>query len=119
FAKVAPGRSQVVRLGADTDVCLDPLRTFGAERRSTVTLGFLSLLAGTSPHTEEGAALAEAVDTVADRPDARLVDVLDLLQGMADGERPDPAARSLARRLAHYRRLGPGRIAFGDGEALR
>ena len=32
---------------------------------------------------------------------------------------PDPAARSLARRLDHYRRLGPGRLAFGDGEPLR
>lgn len=119
FAAVAPGRAQVVRLGADTDVCLDPLRTFAGEHRTTVTLGFLSLLAGTSPHTEEGAALAEAVDAVAAQPDGRLIDVLDVLQRMGDAERPDPAARSLARRLAHYRRLGPGRIAFGDGEPLR
>ena len=119
FAAVAPGRAQVVRLGADTDVCLDPLATFTGEHRTTVTLGFLSLLAGTSPHTEEGAALAEAVDAVAARSDGRLRDVLDVLGRMGDAERPDPAARSLARRLAHYRRLGPGRIAFGDGEALR
>jgi hypothetical protein len=119
FATVAPGRAQVVRLGADTDVCLDPLRTFRGEQRTSVTLGFLSLLAGTSPHTEEGAALAEAVDAVAARPDAHLVDVLDALQRMGDADRPDPAARSLARRLAHYRRLGPGRIAFGDGDPLR
>jgi hypothetical protein len=119
FAAVAPGRAQVVRLSADAEVCLDPLRTFHGEHRTSITLGFLSLLAGTSPHTEEGAALAEAVDTVAVRPDARLVDVLDVLQRMGDADRPDPAARSLARRLAHYRRLGPGRIAFGDGEPLR
>lgn len=119
FAAVAPGRAQVVRLGADTDVCLDPLRTFAGEHRSAVTLGFLSLLAGTSPHTEEGAALAEAVDAVAARSDGRLVDVLDVLERMGDSERPDPASRSLARRLAHYRRLGPGRIAFGDGDPLR
>jgi hypothetical protein len=119
FASVAPGTAQVVRLGADTDVCLDPLRTFAGEHRTTATLGFLSLLAGTSPHTEEGAALAEAVDAVAADPRGRLVDVLDVLQRMGEGEPADPAARSLARRLAHYRRLGPGRIAFGDGAPLR
>jgi hypothetical protein len=119
FAAVAPGTAQVVRLGADTDVCLDPLRTFTGEARTTTTLGFLSLLAGTSPHTEEGAALAEAVDAVASRAGAQLTDVLDALQRMGEGDPADPAARSLARRLAHYRRLGPGRIAFGDAEPLR
>lgn len=119
FAAVAPGRAQVVRLGADADVCLDPLRTFSGEQRTAVTRGFLSLLAGCSPHTEEGAALAEAVDAIAIRPDARLSHVIDALYRMGDSDPPDPAARSLARRLAHYRRLGPGRIAFGDGEALR
>lgn len=32
-----------------------------------------------------------------------------------DGSPPDEAARSLARRLDHYRRLGAGQLAFGDG----
>jgi hypothetical protein len=108
-----------VRLGSDTDVCLDPLRTFTGDQRSAVTLGFLSLLAGASPHTEEGAALAEAVDVVAPDPNARLSDIVDVLARMDDPQQPDEAARSLARRLAHYRRLGPGRIAFGDGQPLR
>jgi hypothetical protein len=99
-------------------VCLDPLRTFGGDARTAITLGFLSLLAGTSPHSEEGAALAEAVDTVAANPAARLGDVIDTLAHMGDAAPPDPAARSLARRLGHYRRLGPGRIAFGDAQPL-
>ena len=119
FASVAPGRAQIVRLGDRADVCLDPLRAFSGEQRTTITLGFLSLLAGCSPHTEEGAALAEAVDAVANRSDGQLSDVIDVLHRMADGEPADPAARSLARRLSHYRRLGPGRIAFGDGNPLR
>ena len=35
-----------------------------------------------------------------------------------DSLHPDPAARSLARRLAHYRRSATGQLAFGDGETL-
>ncbi|HEY8527835.1 MAG TPA: ATP-binding protein [Acidimicrobiales bacterium] len=119
FANVVPGRAQVVRLSTDTNVCLDPLRTFTGDDRATVTLGFLSLLAGCSAHSDEGAALAEAVHTVADRPDARLSDVVDELHRLGtDPERPDEAARSLARRLGHYRRLGVGRLAFGDGDPV-
>ncbi len=119
FARVAPGRAQIVRLGSDAEVCLDPLRTFTGENRTAVTLGFLSLLAGCSPHTEEGAALAEAVHQVARQPQARLGDVLEALHRMGDdAKRDDPAARSLARRLDHYRRLGAGQIAFGDAEPV-
>ncbi|HLM64756.1 MAG TPA: ATP-binding protein [Acidimicrobiales bacterium] len=119
FAHVVPGNAQVVRLSTDTDVCLDPLRTFTGDDRATVTLGFLSLLGGCSAHSDEGAALAEAVHAVVDRPDARLSDVLDELHRMGeDTERPDESARSLARRLAHYRRLGVGRLAFGDGQPV-
>ncbi|HEX7196999.1 MAG TPA: ATP-binding protein [Candidatus Limnocylindria bacterium] len=117
FARSAPGRAQVVRLGSDVEVCLDPLRTFTGENRTAVTLGFLSLLAGCSPHTEEGAALAEAVHEAARHPQGRLGDVLEALHRMGDdAKRDDPAARSLARRLDHYRRLGAGQIAFGDAE---
>jgi hypothetical protein len=119
-AKVAPGRAQVVQLGRDVGTCLDPLRTFGGDERVAVALGFLSLLAGCSAHSEEGAALAEAVHAVADdRTDGRLSDVVDELRRMGDDtSRADPAARSLARRLDHYRRLAAGQIAFGTGEGL-
>jgi len=117
FAKVAPGRTHVVHLAADADACLDPLRTFAGGDRVAVTLGFLSLLAGCSTHSEEGAALAEAVHTIAARPAARLSDVLAELRRMGeDRARPDESARSLARRLDHYRRLGVGQLAFGEGQ---
>jgi hypothetical protein len=119
FAESVPGRVQVVRLEAGADVCLDPLRSFDGHERSAVSLGFLSLLAGCSPHSEEGAALAEAVDATAARPAPHLGDVIDELVRMgADVEHPDAAARALARRLAHYRRSATGRLAFGEGRPL-
>ena len=118
FAGVAPGRAQVVRLGPDAEVCLDPLRSFSGEERTSVTLGFLSLLAGCSAHSEEGAALAEAVGEVAERDGARLGEVVDTLARMGRAATPDPAARALARRLEHYRRLGAGRLAFGEAEPV-
>jgi hypothetical protein len=116
FATVVPGRTQIIRLAPNTQVCLDPLRTFAGDERVHVTLGFLSLLAGCSTQSEEGAALADAVHAVAHRPQARLADVVDELQRLAvTSQPPDLAARSLARRLDHFRRVGIGRIAFGDG----
>jgi AAA-like domain len=119
FASTVAGRTQVVRLEAGADVCLDPLRSFVGAERATVTLGFLSLLAGCSPHSDEGAALAEAVDTVVDRPRATLSDVVDELARMGDDPgQPDPAARALVRRLAHYRRSATGQLAFGTGSPL-
>jgi hypothetical protein len=119
FARSVPGRTQVVRLDADADVCVDPLVCFGGEDRVTVSLGFLSLLAGCPAQSEEGAALAEAVEAVAARPGACLGDVVDELAAM--GRPPgaaDPVARALARRLAPYRRRGVGRLAFGSGHPV-
>jgi hypothetical protein len=119
FGEDIPGTSQVVRLDAGSDIRLDPLRSFSGDEAVTVTLGFLSLLGGCSAHSEEGAALAEAVDMVVERPGAGVNDVLAELERMGeDQRRPDPAARSLARRLAHYRRSALGQLAFGDGEPV-
>jgi len=119
FAAAAPGRTQIVRLEAGSDVRLDPLRSFTGHERIAVTLGFLSLLAGCSAHSEEGAALADAVDAVAARPDAGLGEVVDELSRMgADPTKPDDAARGLARRLLHYRRSTTGVLAFGDGPTV-
>lgn len=119
FAGAVTGKVQVVRLEAGADVRLDPMRTFAGDERVTVTLGFLSLLAGCSAHTEEGAALAEAVDAVAGRPDACLADVVEELARMgASVDNPDLPARGLARRLMHYRRSPVGQIAFGEGEPM-
>lgn len=111
FAATVPGRAQVVELGPETDVCLDPLASFDGEERTAIAIGFLSLLAGCATQSEEGACLAEAVHRVADDA-GRLGDVVELLE-QAGAE--DPVARSLARRLAHYRRLGVASLAFGSG----
>jgi AAA-like domain len=116
FADAVPGRDQVLRLDAGSDFCLDPLATFTGTDREVVTLGFLSLLAGCAAQSEEGAALAEAVDTVVDRPGARLSDVIDELERVA--ARPDLAAQAVARRLTHYRRSALGQLAFGSGRPL-
>lgn len=119
FARSLPGRTQVVRLEAGADVRLDPMRSFSGDERNSVTLGFLSLLAGSSAHSEEGAALAEAVDAVCARPESSLADVVDELERMATiADEPDAAARSLARRLAHYRRSATGQLAFGQGRPM-
>ena len=119
FAEALPGRVQVVRIEAGADVRLDPMRSFSGDERTTVTLGFLSLLAGCSAHTEEGAALADAVDAVASRPGGSLSDIIDELERMgADARHPDPAARGLARRLSHYRRSATGALAFGEGDPM-
>jgi hypothetical protein len=116
FAAVVPGDVQVVRVESGADVCLDPLRSFSGVDRETVTLGFLSILTGCSSQSEEGTALAEAVDAAAERPGARLDDVVTELARMGEGG--DAAAGGLARRLAHHRRSAIGRLVFGDGRVL-
>ena len=119
FAEAVPSDVQVVRLEAGADICLDPLRTFGEDDREVVTLGFLSLLAGCSAQSEEGAALAEAVDLVLRRDQAQLGDVVDELERLGDrADRPDAAARLVARRLAQYRRAAAGQMVFGGGRPL-
>jgi outer membrane biosynthesis protein TonB len=119
FAESIPGNVQIVRLEAGADVHLDPMRSFHGDDRATVSLGFLSLLAGSSTQSEEGAALAEAVDAVSARPDPALSDVIDELERMgADPNDPDEAARALARRLSHYRRSATGQLAFGKGKPI-
>ena len=109
FARSVPGRTQIVELGPDASVCLDPLVVFDGDTRTTVALGFLSLLAGCATQSEEGATLAEAVHHVADGR-GRLSDVVDTL--VDGGHCGDEIARSLGRRLDHFRRLGIGRLAF-------
>jgi hypothetical protein len=101
FGAALPGTTQVVRLDADAGVCLDPMRTFSDAERSSVTLGFLSLLAGCAVQSEEGAALAEAVDSVAEREEPRVSDVIARLEQMgSNGPAPDAAARPQATAMA-------------------
>jgi hypothetical protein len=109
-----PGTHQVVRLGDRSDVCLDPMRVFAGEERIRYAVGFLSLLSGTSPTQPEGAALAEAVRRVAERPGARLGDVVTEL--LAEG---DEDARAVGKKLRIFTRGGLGDVAFGDGPGIR
>lgn len=109
FADVVPGRSQVVRLTADSPVCLDPLQVFTGDDRVTVTTGFLTLLTQTAPSELDGVALAEAVQTVAERPDATLLGVVDELERLGGD---DPDAHKVFRKLRSLARSRLAGLAF-------
>ena len=113
---VMPGRTQVVRLGSDANVCLDPLRVFHGDARERYTLGFLTLLCRVDPTGVEGVVLAEAVEEVAKRPGGRLDDVVEVLATKAAS---DPGADLIARKLRAFARAPLARLAFGDGAELR
>lgn len=116
FASVAPGTSQVVKLAANAEVCIDPLRVFDTpEDRVRYATGFLTLLTGTYPTELDGATLAEAVRAVAERPDARLADVVDQLRLMGTDH---PEAAALARKISNFAQADLSSLAFGDGEPL-
>jgi hypothetical protein len=109
-----PGTHQVVRagMGPTNSVCLDTMRVFTGEERIRYSVGFLSLLSGSSPTQPQGAALAETVRKVAERPEARLVDVVGQL--LVDD---DEDARAVGKKLRIFTRGGLGDVAFGDGPA--
>jgi len=115
LAPVAPGRAQVVAVGAGSSACLDPLRIFSGEARLTISLGFLTLVTGTSPGEPQGLALSEAVRAVASRPAGRLVDVVDVLEEMGA---TDPGAEAAWRSLRETCRSPLARFAFGSGEVV-
>jgi hypothetical protein len=109
--------TQVIRLGVDTGVCLDPLRVFRDTERVSVTVGFLAQLCAADAGSLEATTLAEAVETVAARRDARLVDVIDELNHR--GQQDAPEAVVLARKLGRYARMDRvGQVTFGDGDPL-
>jgi hypothetical protein len=109
LAAVTPGTSQVVDLGAQTDVSLDPLRVFTGTERLTYTIGFLTVLLDTAPMEHDGTVLSDAVEAVIDRPDACLTDVVDAL-----AERTDPAAAELTSKLRKIAKSPLGKIVFSD-----
>lgn len=107
-----PGvEAEVVTLDGTATVGLDPLRTFSGPDRGRVALAVLCLLTRAAPTGPDGACLAEAVRHVA-VGDGRLVDVVDVLEGM--GDRP---ARTLARILRPHVDHPLGRLLFGDHPA--
>ena len=116
LAPLMPGTHQVLRLGERSDVCLDPLRVFAGEDRIRYTVGFLSLLSGTSPTQPQGAALAEAVRRVAQRGGARLGDVVDEL--LAEGAEDDDAL-AVGKKLRIFTRGGLADVAFGEDPGVR
>ena len=111
LAPLAPGRAQVVRVGAGSSVCLDPLTVLSSGERVAVALGFLCLVTGAAPTEPPGLALAEAVHAVAARPGGRLADVLEALEEAAA---TDPAAASVGRMLRSACRNPLAGFAFGD-----
>ncbi|WP_103529039.1 ATP-binding protein [Streptomyces sp. SM12] len=98
FAEACPGSTQVITIGEQSAVSLDPLRLFAdrkeAQRR---TESFLSLLLGLGPNSDEGAALSEAVDAALAGPDRSM---RGLVAELAQRAGADPASRTVARRLA-------------------
>ena len=116
FARVAPSTTQVVKLAADAEICIDPLTVFDTfEDRVRYATGFLTLLTGTYPTELAGATLAEAVRKVAETPNGHLIDVLDVLGDMGATH---PEASVLARKIANFARADLASLAFGSGEAL-
>lgn len=110
LAEVMSGRSQVIRLGGDSTVCLDPLRIFKSTAdRQTFTLGMLSLLCGVVTQSAQGDALSEAVELVAGRPEPTVMDVVAELERMGETDEP---AREVARRLRSFSRRGAARAIF-------
>jgi hypothetical protein len=113
FAAAAPGTAQTVEIAPDAPVCLDPLRVFPHEFARVYGIGFLSLLTGYGPMSDEGALLASAVDDVLEAPRPRLSAVIDVLR--ADG---DVMAQQMARRLQIYARDRLAALTFHDRPPL-
>lgn len=109
--------AQVITIGAEARVCLDPLRVFEGEDRVRYGVGFLTLLTGTPPTDPQGAVLAESVRRVAQRPGGRLGDVVADLREVAAHEDPAfaEAASLVALKVQVFTRGGLASLVFGDG----
>ena len=115
FARVAPGRIEVIRIDEGEQWCLEPLVCFSGPQRIQIATGYLSLLTGCGPRDLDGLVLGEAVAAVAERPGGRLRDVITELAARG---RTDETARLVARKIEHLAKLGLCELAFGDGEVL-
>jgi AAA-like domain len=115
FSRVTPGTAQVVRLDSDARISLDPMRVFDRRERVQRTIGFLTLLTGTSPTDLEGMALAKAVREAAAEPSAGLRAVIEALRRRGD----DEAAKVVRQKVEGFAEGDLAHLAFGDGEALK
>ncbi|MCA1224016.1 ATP-binding protein [Streptomyces sp. 8L] len=98
FAQACPGTSQIITIGQDAKVSLDPLRLYAHTPRiaSRFAESFLTLLLGVRPMDLEGVALSEAVEMVLRGPEPSMQALTDELASRAGD---DPAAGGLARKL--------------------
>lgn len=120
FTRACPGTSQVITVGEDAAVSVDPLRllskkdpsglpvTVGAVQRRTES--FLTLLLGVRPMDEAADALSEAIEAVLGRPDPSMSGLLAELDQR--GEAGDNPCRVLARKMRKHARTDLGRAVF-------
>lgn len=111
-------RSQVVTVDEDGGLLLDPLRVFDPITARQVAQGYLGMVCGLDPTGLQSAALDKAVESVARRPDSRLVDVLEELEVLAEYGREFRHGRELALRLRAISNNRFGRPAWADGPIL-
>ncbi len=110
--------SQIIELGPETEVSLDPLQVFHGEEAIRYGTGFLTLLTGIDPTSPEGTVVQEAVRAVVDRH-GRLRDVVDELQNYGDTDTAfTMAAQSMALRVKVFTRGALSKLAFGDGDPV-
>lgn len=110
--------SQIIELGPETKVCLDPLRVFRGEEAIRYGSGFLGLLTGIDPTSPEGAVVQEAVRAVVERG-GRLRDVVTELDNFGDKDTAFAmAAQTMALKLKVFTRGALADIAFGEGDPV-
>jgi len=114
FTRACPGTTQVIRIGQDAEVSLDPLRLFVTDSPKAAARfceSFLTLLLGVRPMDLEGVALSEAVQAVLERPAPSMRALVDELaaRGKHDG-----AAHGLARKLQAVARKDLARVVFDE-----
>ncbi|NUS17264.1 MAG: ATP/GTP-binding protein [Streptomyces sp.] len=109
FARACPGTTEVIEVNQRAQISLDPLRIFTGKERARRTESFLTLLLGVIPMGDEGVVLSEAIATVLERDGASMQA---LTAELTERAALDPAARSLARKLAAAARKDLSRVIF-------
>lgn len=114
FAKSCPGTTQIITIGQDAEVSLDPLRLFVQDSPKVAARfceSFLTLLLGVKPMDLEGVALSEAVEAVLEHPQPSMRALVDELTARGAD---DTAARTLARKLKAVARKDLSRVVFDE-----
>ena len=114
LAEVATGTTQVVKISADAEVCLDPFQVFDTdESRLRYGVGFITLLTATPPGSTAGTHCYRAAQRTLERAaqsgsPACLHDVIDDLEssGGPGGE--------VADKLRALSQISYGNLVFGD-----